>query len=179
MIPTARSLRAAAFALPLIAAAPAMAEVTAAAPDGFTLHFEGTVPLSADEAWARLLDIGAWWSPDHTYSGDAGNLSLDAAPGGCWCEIWDGGAVEHGRVLLLRAPVQARFDAPFGPLQGLGVTAILTATLGDPEDAADSGATPVSFDFVVSGSSLSTLEPLAPIVDQVMGEQFSRFVAPS
>lgn len=169
-------IRAAALSLALAAGlhAPAAADVASAAPDGFVLRVEAVSPLSPDAAWARLLDIAAWWNGDHTYSGDAANLSLEAAPGGCWCELWDGGAVEHGRLLTLADGSVARFDAPFGPLQGMGVTAILSFALAPAED----GGTAIAVDYVVTGSSLMALDAIAPAVDGVISDAVDRLAAP-
>ncbi|MEQ1784418.1 MAG: ATPase, partial [Hyphomonadaceae bacterium] len=66
----------------LAATGAAHAEVTAKAPDGFAVHIAAVMKLDRDDAWARLVDIASWWSSDHTYSGDAASLSLDAKAGG-------------------------------------------------------------------------------------------------
>lgn len=154
----------------------AHAEVQAVAPDGFTLRFEAAAPQAREDIWGRLMDLSAWWSSAHTYSGDAANLSLEAEVGGCWCERWDGGAVAHGRVVALQSNDMIRFDAAFGPLQAMGANAVLTVTLSDAED--DAGVTVVAFDYAVSGSSVSALDAIAPAVDRVLGEQFARLIAP-
>jgi hypothetical protein len=45
-------------------------------------------------AWQRLVRPQDWWSAEHSYSHDAGNLSLTLEPGGCWCErLGAGGAL--------------------------------------------------------------------------------------
>ncbi len=164
-------MRAMLFAASLFAltAAPAGAEVVRAAPDGFSLHFEAESELDRDAAWARLTDISAWWNSEHTYSGDAANLSLDLQPGGCWCETWDGGAVEHGRVLLIQTGEAIRFEAPLGPLQGMGVTAVITFSLADGEN----GGTAVEANFIAAGTSVADVGLLAEPVDGVFGAAFS------
>jgi hypothetical protein len=149
------------------------ADVTAKAPDGMTLHIVAEAALDRDAAWARLLDIASWWSDGHTYSGAAKALSLDARAGGCWCEIWSGGEVEHGRVVMVMPTQMLRVHGAFGPLQDLGVQAAMTFTLSDGV----AGKTKLSLDYKVTGSSLSGLDTLAPIVDQVLAEQARRFAA--
>ena len=52
-------------------------------------------PVAPAEAYAKFLRIGEWWSDAHSYSGAAANMTLDTARGGCWCESWPGGFVEH------------------------------------------------------------------------------------
>lgn len=151
------------------------AEVTAKAPDGMTIRIEAEAPLDKDAAWARLVDVAGWWSSDHTYSGDARMLSLDAQAGGCWCEIWNGGEIEHGRVVMVMPKQTLRIHGAFGPLQELGVQAAMTLTLS--EGAA--GKTKLTLDYKAVGSSLSGLDKLATIVDQVLAEQVKRFAAAS
>ena len=154
---------------------PAHAEVKSAAADGLVIQVKGEVALSRDDAWSRLLNPAAWWSSAHTYSGDAKNLSVDAVAGGCWCELWEGGEVEHGRVVYLRRNQAIRYNAPLGPLQGLGVNAVVTFTLADGSAA---GRTAIVADMVVVGSSLSGLDKIAPAVDQVLAEQVKGFITP-
>ncbi len=170
MVRTVRSL---ALGAALLAALPgsASAEVTAAADDGFTIEMAATAALDRDAAWDRLLDIGGWWADSHTYSGSAKALHLDAVPGGCWCETWPAGEVEHGRVTLLMPNETLRFRTELGPLQQLGVTGALTFTLTDTNDA---GQTAIRLVYRVGGSSLSNLKALAPAIDQVLAEQLSR-----
>ncbi len=154
------------------AAAPAMADVTAMAPDGFVIQVKGEVALDRDAAWARLLEIGLWWNGAHTYSGDALNVKLDAMAGGCWCELWAGGEVEHGRVVMVMPNAMLRADTALGPLQGLGVSGAMTFTLADGA----AGGTAITLDYRVNGSSLSALDELAEAVDQVLTEQVTEFV---
>ena len=155
-------------------APPAGAEVTAKAPDGIVIRVKAEVALDRDDAWARLLDISSWWNGSHTYSGDAGNMSVDAVAGGCWCELWSGGEVEHGRVVAVMPRDMIRFDAPLGPLQEMGVGTALTFTLSD---SASSSATVIEADFKVTGSSLSGLDKLAAVIDGVITEQVTRYAS--
>jgi hypothetical protein len=154
-------------------ALPAHADVKSAAADGMILQFKGEVALSRDDAWSRLLNPSAWWNGGHTYSGDSKNLSVDAVAGGCWCELWEGGEVEHGRVIYLKRDEAVRYNAPLGPLQGLGVNSVVTFSLADGSAA---GRTAITVDMVVVGSSLSGLDKLAPVVNQVLAEQVKGFV---
>ena len=158
----------------LVASSPASADVVAKAPDGMTVRVVAEATLDRDAAWARLVDVASWWSSSHSYSGDAKSLSLDARAGGCWCEIWAGGEVEHGRVALVMPKQMLRVYGAFGPLQDLGVSAAITFTLAD---GATAGTTKLTLDYKAVGSSLSGLDQLAPLVDQVLAEQVMRFVA--
>jgi len=164
--------------LPLLAAilltAPALhAEVVSSSSTHFVLRHEAATPLSAEAAWARLVDPASWWHPDHTYSGDAGNLSLDPTAGGLWREDWNGGSVAHGRVLMVATGKALRMEAPFGPLQGVGAYTTWTITI----TPADSGAV-ISFDEIASGPPTAKLDELAPAVDYVKSEALRRLASP-
>lgn len=151
---------------------PAQADIKASAPDALVIQVRAEVPLDRDDAWARLLDVSSWWKSSHTYSGSADNMNIDAVAGGCWCELWSGGEVEHGRVVAVMPKEMIRFDAPLGPLQEMGVSTALTFTL-----AAGSrpNTTSVIVDFKVSGSSLSGLDKLGVVIDGVISEQVANY----
>lgn len=152
-----------------------MAEVMTSAPDHFTLKLEAQSDLSPSELWARLVEPSDWWLSDHTYSGDASNLSLDAQAGGLWREDWDGGSVWHGTVLQAQPEQSLVLSAPFGPLQGLAVTSVWTITL----TPSDSGGTQITFDHVTNGTSASELDAMAPAVDFVKQQAIESLARPS
>ena len=72
-------------------------------PNGFLVKLEVSVNTPAAKVYDALVgQIGSWWNPEHTYSGDAKNLSIDARPGGCFCEkLPNGGGIEHARVIYV------------------------------------------------------------------------------
>lgn len=152
----------------------ARADVKTSAPDGLVIQIKAEVALDRDDAWARLLNISAWWNASHTYSGDARAMNIDAKAGGCWCELWSGGEVEHGRVVMVMPKEAIRFDTALGPLQEMGVVGALTFTLSEGSSPTK---TAITADFKVSGSSLSGLDKLAPVVDGVIAEQVKRFAS--
>lgn len=151
-------------------ATPATAEIVDYSADGFALRWEAPVMQSKDDLWEKLIRPSRWWSSDHTYSGDANNLWLDATVGGCWCETWDGGQVAHGRVLSIQPGKQIVISAPFGPLQSMAVTAVMTISIGETDD----GQTMLVKDFVATGASFQDLDELAPVVHMVQGEAFKK-----
>ena len=144
----------------------ASADVVSASPDHFTLKLEADTELTPDEVWARLIEPKSWWLPDHTYSGDSANLSIDPVAGGLWREDWEGGSVWHGSVLRAEPGKVLVLNAPFGPLQGMAVTSVWTISL----DAQETGGTKITFDHVTNGSSASSLDAVAPAVDFVKSE---------
>jgi uncharacterized protein YndB with AHSA1/START domain len=158
---------AALVAVSLYGPAGAAADVVDSAAGGFTLKTTVQVATPPARTYQALLDIGSWWSKDHTYSGDAKNLSIAAQPGGCYCEkLPDGGAVEHGRVVNLVPGSLLRLQTALGPLQELGVTGSMTWQVA----ASGQGST-VTMTYVVGGYAPGGLQKLAPLVDQVLAQQ--------
>lgn len=169
-------LKSALFALPIAFALPfaAQAEVVTATKDHFTLKLEAESDLSPEDVWTRLIVPADWWQGDHSYSGDAANLSLDPVAGGVWREDWDGGSVWHGTVLQAKPNKVLSLSAPFGPLQGLAVQSVWTITLTPNE----TGGTHIRFDHVTNGTEASNLDELAPAVDFVKSEALKRLARP-
>lgn len=150
----------------------ANAEVVAASSSHYTLRNEAVSPLAPDALWNRLVHPATWWSPAHSYSGDAANLSLDLRAGGLWKEEWDGGSVAHGAVLSVNPGEQLRLEAPFGPLQSMAVNVVWTITVL-PEGTGSK----VIFDEVANGSDASNLDKIAGAVDGVKAEAMRSLVA--
>jgi hypothetical protein len=152
----------------------ASAEVKASAADGLSLEFKGELAMPRDAAFQRVVAVGSWWSDAHTYSGKASAMTIVPAAGGCWCETWSGGEVEHGRVIAVMTNQILRLQSALGPLQGTGVNGALTFTLADGPQPM---TTSITLTYEVVGSSLSNLTAMAAPVDMVMKEQFDRLIA--
>src|SRR6187399_2647116 len=110
-------------------ASPAAAEVSASSDTGFVSHNVAEVAASPATAWARLSLPGRWWSSEHTYSGDAANMSIEPVAGGCFCETIPAangvpaGQVEHMRVLYVDPRTRTmRLGGGLGPLQSEALT---------------------------------------------------------
>lgn len=161
-----------ALAIGLMATTQAHADVVDASGDHYVLKHEGRSTLSPADLWARLIKPETWWHPDHTYSGDAGNLSLEPVAGGLWREEWQDGSVLHGEVLNAVPGKLLRLDAPFGPLQGMGVSVVWTISIKP-----DGEGSLVTFDEIANGSSSSKLDALAPAVDGVKAEAMRRLTS--
>jgi uncharacterized protein YndB with AHSA1/START domain len=157
-----------AAALPIAAGA----EVKAAAADGFLIEHRFTIAAPAAKVWESLEHPERWWPADHTWSGKRENLSLVADIGGCFCERWDGNAVEHGRVILVMPGKMLRLDAALGPLQEMAVSGVITFALDEKD-----GVTTLIATHRVSGDPSHKLDALAPIVDQVNALQFGGLAA--
>ncbi|MBC7768002.1 MAG: SRPBCC family protein [Phycisphaerales bacterium] len=162
----------AAAALAALLVSPARAEVVSASPGAFFIQAETEVPVPPEEAWRALTSLNRWWNSTHTYSGDARRLSLEARAGGCWCERWDGQSVEHARVVLVmeREGVRTlRAVGGLGPLQDMGAIGVMTFTVAPHASGAK-----ITMTYRVAGEPGLNLEPLAPLVDQVLVEQIGR-----
>lgn len=151
------------------AARPCWAEIKQATPDTMLLAHQADLRATPAVVYAAIGKIGEWWSSEHTYSGDARNLSLEVRAGGCFCERWAGGSVEHGRVVLAEDNETVRFEGALGPLQDMAVSAVMTFKL-----APSGEATHLTVTYRVGGNASHNLDKLAPIVDQVVGEQVAR-----
>lgn len=160
------------MALALAAMAPlAQAEVVTSAPGGFVVKQVMSVPVTPDIAYRKFVDIGEWWTPGHTFSGDAHNLSMRARPGDCWCEkLPDGGFVRHLDVIYAAPGKMLRFSGGLGPLQEMAVTGAMTVGF-----EADGPSTTVTMTYSVGGYSPNGLGPIAPLVDGVLGQQMLRY----
>ena len=158
-----------AFLAVLLTLAPAVAgaEVKSAAPDAMLIELRYTIAAPAAKVWESLVHPERWWPADHTWSGKRENLSLSAEVGGCFCERWEGGSVEHGRVIMMMPGKMLRMDAALGPLQEMAVSGVISVALEEK-----AGATHVIVTHRVSGDPSHKLDALAPIVDQVNAQQF-------
>lgn len=161
-----------ALAALLIIAAPAQAEVVSASPAAFEIRRTAEIAAPAARVWRDLVQVGRWWSDAHTYSGHADRMRLFPRAGGCWCETWGrGNSVEHGRVILAMPNETLRVAGALGPLQEMGVSGTLTFSLAEAN-----GRTRLTLTYRVLGTVESGLESIAPLVDQVLAQQFARLV---
>ena len=157
---------------------PAAAEVAASSDSGFASHNEVLVDATPAEAWAAMTQPSQWWNGEHSYSGDAANMTLDGRAGGCFCEAVPGanggpaGQIEHMRVIYVAPGSTLRLSGGLGPLQAEAVTGVLTMTV-----AADGEKSKISWDYVVGGYMRMPMAVLAPLVDGVVREQLLRLAA--
>jgi hypothetical protein len=157
--------------LALLGTGRARATVVDSTQAGFLVRSEAVVHAAPDSVYRALTGrIGAWWDPEHTFSGDSRNLSLDATPGGCFCEsLPEGGGVRHLTVVFASPGRMLRLAGGLGPLQGSGVAGSLTWSLTPAQDG-----TKVGLDYSVGGYFPGGLPGVAPAVDTVLGGQLSR-----
>lgn len=156
------------FALACIAL-PVSATVTSVDASSFVVTQSYETKANAATTFAALAEPKRWWSSQHSWSGDANNLSLEARAGGCWCERWKGGEAEHARVIFIAKDKQLRVAGAFGPMQAMALNAVLDVQL-----VPTATGTRIDMSYTVNGSPASNLDKLAPAVDGVLAEQFGR-----
>lgn len=161
-----RSLVAALLTLPAVAGA----EVKMASADGAIIEHRFQIAATPQAAWQVLVHPERYWPKDHTWSGEASNLSLVPEAGGCFCERWEGGSAEHGRVVMARPGQLLRFRGSLGPFQEMAVTGVLTVTLAPVESGTEAVVT-----YRLSGDASHGLSAFIKAVDEVIGLQFGAF----
>jgi uncharacterized protein YndB with AHSA1/START domain len=149
---------------------PAAAEVKLATAEAMLIRHEFRIGAPAAAAWDSLQHPERWWPADHTWSGRRESLSLDATAGGCFCEHWEGGSAQHGRVVMALPGTALKIDAALGPFLEMAISGILAVSLAEQD-----GVTTAVVTYRVSGDAGHGLDQLAPIVDQVIGMQFGAF----
>lgn len=147
------------------------AEVIETSDAGFLVKNEAQIAGTPLEVYRALTErIEQWWNPEHTFSGDAGNLSLDPNPGGCLCERLPGkGGVVHLTVIYVDPAKELRLNGALGPLQRDGLAGTMTWTL-----SAAGTNTKVELSYSVGGYRAGGLRGLASPVDGVLNGQLQR-----
>lgn len=163
--------------LPLMLANNSIAAVLDAAPGGFTVEHRVTLPVNRDAAWNAFVNgVGSWWHGDHTMSGNARNLYIDAIPLGCFCErLGDSAGLVHLQVTFVNPGVMLRLSGGLGPLGLMGIAGNMTVEFTD--DAEQAGRTIVTLQYAVGGYRPGGLAALAAPVDTVLGEQVARYAS--
>lgn len=147
----------------------ARAEITDSSFYGFTVKHEYVVKANPDSLYKYIYrDVSLWWSPLHTFSGNAANLIMQPKANGCFCEkLADGGSVRHMTVIYTEPGKVLRLEGALGPLQEMAVNGVLTL-----EVKSEGEGSLLKFSYTVGGYSATSIAKLAPIVDRVLVEQF-------
>ena len=61
------------------------ADAIQSAPGLTDISFQLRVKTNAASSYAAVTHPEKWWNGEHSYSGDASNMTLDTSAGGCWC----------------------------------------------------------------------------------------------
>ena len=155
----------------LLAPLAARADVADSAANGFTVKITTEIHAAPADVYNKLVHhIGDWWNSDHTFSGDAHNLSIDEKPMGCFCEkLPNGGGVRHAEVIMYVPGKTLVMSGVFGPLQRLGAAGALSFAISPAGDGSKLEVT-----FAVGGYLAAGLNTWAAPVDNVLTEQVGR-----
>ena len=170
----------AAFGALLSAVSPALqAKVIETGAERFVTRDTASVKAPPLATWLALIKPGEWWNPEHSWSGDAKNMTITPQGGGCFCEripVGDSGnssamegSARHAEVLQAFPMHVLRMRGGFGPLQGEPATGVLTITLKEVP-----GGTRILWEYNVGGPMRYKVAEIAPAVDAVMSEQLKR-----
>lgn len=152
-----------------VVATPAAAEVVSADAHGFEIRHTANLVVPQPAAFAAIGQVQNWWSKDHTYSGNAANLSLEMRPGGCFCERFDGGGIEHLRVTYVQPGQRITLTGALGPLLFQAVSGVM-----DIQVERIAGGSRIVMNYRAAGFVRGNGAALAPAVDQVLGAQMKR-----
>lgn len=146
-------------------------DVVASDRSGFQIRIERTVAIPADRVYAAFTEgVSGWWSSDHTWSGQAANLSMDLKAGRFIERLPNGGFCEHMRIVHHQPGEVLRMTGGMGPLQELGLDGAMTLRLTPAGEK-----TRVELVYSVSGFAPGVLEQLPAGVDAVLTLQIDRF----
>ncbi|WP_379921020.1 SRPBCC family protein [Erythrobacter sp. R86502] len=162
---------------------PATAEVTRSTDISFVSRHEVMVEASPKEVWLALISPSGWWTSEHTWSGDAKNLTLTPQAGGCFCETIPEvdepgrftlqGSVEHMRIVQAYPESALRMIGSLGPLQSEPVTGVLTIALTKVSEG-----TRIVWEYNVGGAMRYEVPVISKAVDGVMGAQIAALAKP-
>lgn len=147
------------------------AEVADSGPNGFTVKIVTNIHAAPADVYKKLVhNVGDWWSSQHTFSGDAHNLSIDERPMGCFCEkLPNGGGVRHLEVVFVMPGKRLVLSGGLGPLQGVGAGGAMTFNLTPENDG-----TKLEVTYAVTGYIAQGMNSWAAPVDRVLTEQITR-----
>jgi uncharacterized protein YndB with AHSA1/START domain len=157
-----------------ILTSPLRGEVIESTAAGFLVRHTAAINAPPATVYAALTDgVGGWWDPAHTFSHDARNLSVDAKPGGCFCErLPDGGGVQHMRVVYASPGKLLRLTGAIGPLQEAALAGTMTWNLSPA-----GGGTTVELIYAVGGFRAGGFRDIPTVVDGVLRGQLARLKA--
>jgi hypothetical protein len=156
----------------LALAGTAHAEVTDKSAAGFEITQKATIAAPSAKVYAALLAPAAWWSSQHSFSGDAKNLRMDLASG-CFCETLPKGFVRHMTITYADGGQTLRLAGALGPLQFTGAYGHMSFSLKETD-----GKTDLTLTYDVGGYAKGGLaDKWAAPVDGVLGEAAARLKA--
>jgi hypothetical protein len=148
-----------------------LGEIIDSSNTGFTVKHGILINGNPDIIYSQITaNIDKWWDPQHTYSGNASNLTIEPHHQGCFCEkLPSKGFVTHMTVIYADPGKMLRMSGGLGPLQAMAVHGTLTITLTQADKK-----TKAEFTYTIGGYVPGGMQKYAVIVDNVLGQQWSR-----
>ncbi|HEY6351621.1 MAG TPA: ATPase [Candidatus Angelobacter sp.] len=148
-----------------------LAEVADSGANGFTIKIVTSIHAVPADVYKKLVhNVGDWWNSQHTFSGDAHNLSIEERPMGCFCEkLANGGGVRHMEVLYFQPGQMLRMSGALGPFQGMGAAGTLTFAL-----TLDAGGTKLEVTYALAGYQPQGMSSWAVPSNGMLTEQVTR-----
>ena len=152
----------------VVVTTPAQAALVKSTAEGFIAQHTVTIKTDSVMVFETMTSkIGQWWNPEHSFSGDAGNMLIDEQ---CFCERWDGNLVRHLNTVIWMENSRVVMEGGLGPLKELGLSGTMIWALTANEDA----TTTLNWKYHVYGYGDTDLDSLATAVDGVLAEQIGR-----
>ena len=146
----------------------AQAALVKSTAEGFIAQHTVTIKTDSAIVFETMTSkVGQWWNPDHSFSGNAGNMLIDDQ---CFCERWDGNLVRHLNTVIWMENSRVVMEGGLGPLKELGLSGTMIWTLTANDDA----TTTLNWKYHVYGYGDTDLGALATAVDAVLAEQIGR-----
>ena len=160
------------FAIALLTGGLASAEILESGPGGFRVKTTLIIKVPPEDVYRKFVhQIGDWWNPQHTFSGDSHNLRIEEHPGGCFCEkLPNNGFSRHLEVILLAPGKRMVMSGALGPLQLLAAVGTMSVQF-----AQEGAGTKFEVIYSVSGYLEKGINTWAIPVDLMTSEQFYRF----
>ena len=147
-----------------------MAEVADSSPGGFTVKFSVPIHAAPAQVYTAVIQVGNWWDPAHTFSGDGRNLSIEERAGGCFCEkLPDHGGVRHLEVLAVMPGRRLVMSGGLGPQQSLASSGSMTFQI-----TASGDGSRLDLVYAVAGYLPAGMNTWAPRVDAMLQQQLTR-----
>ena len=148
-----------------------LSEVADSSTNGFTVKTSFVIQASPEQVYRKLVrNVVDWWNPEHTFSGDAHNLTIEEKPMGCFCEkLPNQGTVRHMELIYFAPGKALVFSGSLGPLHSLAATGSMAIQFSPAE-----GGTKLGVAYAVAGYVPGGMNTWAAPVDSVITEQFTR-----
>jgi uncharacterized protein YndB with AHSA1/START domain len=151
---------------------PVAAAVVSVAPNGCTVRQTAHLAASPQQVYDALIVPAKWWNPEHSFSRDSANFTLDARAGGCFCEkLPGGGSAEHMTVVFAAPGKALTLRGTLGPFQGQAVEGALSWVLTPAGTQTDLTLTYSLGGYLTLDGGF---EKWAPLIDGVFASQMAR-----